>query len=124
MNASTRDTTLAPAPTVGHYRIDPVRTTVRFSTPHLLGLGAIWGTVRLRESHFSVTKPYPRRCTPSWTPPASTPATSAPPTAGSSPSGYEVRYLHTTPLRGSAPGSIRESGPAFQIRTPEPRRMP
>jgi hypothetical protein len=27
MNASTRDTTLAPAPTVGHYRIDPVRTT-------------------------------------------------------------------------------------------------
>ena len=26
MTASTSDTTLAPAPTVGHYRIDPVRT--------------------------------------------------------------------------------------------------
>jgi polyisoprenoid-binding protein YceI len=55
MNTSTIDTTLAPTPAVGHYRIDPVRTTVRFFTRHLFGLGAVSGTVRLREADFSVT---------------------------------------------------------------------
>jgi polyisoprenoid-binding protein YceI len=55
MSASTIDTTLAPA--VGHYRIDPVRTTVRFSTRHLFGLGTVSGTVKLREADFSVTEP-------------------------------------------------------------------
>jgi polyisoprenoid-binding protein YceI len=57
MNASITDTTLAPAPTVGHYRIDPSRTTVRFSTRHLFGLGAVSGTVSLRAADFSVTEP-------------------------------------------------------------------
>jgi polyisoprenoid-binding protein YceI len=58
MNPSTIDTTLTPATlTVGHYRIDPIQTTVRFSTRHLLGLGAVSGTVRLREADFSVTEP-------------------------------------------------------------------
>jgi len=57
MAAAITDTTLAPAPAVGHYRIDPVRTTVRFSTRHLFGLGAVSGMVRLREADFSVTKP-------------------------------------------------------------------
>jgi polyisoprenoid-binding protein YceI len=57
MNASITDTTLAPTPAVGHYRIDPIRTTVRFSTRHLFGLGAVSGTVRLREADFSVTEP-------------------------------------------------------------------
>src|SRR5215203_1976266 len=56
MNASTTDTTLGPAPAVGHYRIDPTRTIVRFSTRHLFGLGAVSGTVRLREADFSVTE--------------------------------------------------------------------
>ena len=55
MNASITDTTRAP--TVGHYRIDPSRTTVRFSTRHLFSLGAVSGTVRLREADFSVTEP-------------------------------------------------------------------
>jgi polyisoprenoid-binding protein YceI len=57
MNASTIDTTPAPAPAVGHYRIDTVRTTVRFFTRHLFGLGAVSGTVRLREADLSVTEP-------------------------------------------------------------------
>jgi polyisoprenoid-binding protein YceI len=57
MSASITDTTLAPTPAVGHYRIDPVRTAVRFSTRHLFGLGAVTGTVRLREADFSVTEP-------------------------------------------------------------------
>ena len=57
MNASITDTTLATTPAVGHYRIDPVRTTVRFFTRHLFGLGAVSGTVRLREADFTVTEP-------------------------------------------------------------------
>ena len=57
MNASITDTTRAPAPAVGHYRIDPVRTSVRFSTRHLFGLGAVSGTVSLREADLSVTEP-------------------------------------------------------------------
>jgi polyisoprenoid-binding protein YceI len=58
MNASTIDTTRTPAtPAVGHYRIDPTRTTVRFSTRHLFGLGAVSGTVKLREADFCVTEP-------------------------------------------------------------------
>jgi polyisoprenoid-binding protein YceI len=57
MNARTIDTMLAPTPEVGHYRIDPARTTVKFFTRHLLGLGAVSGSVRLREADFSVTEP-------------------------------------------------------------------
>lgn len=57
MSASTIDTTPTPTPAVGHYRIDPTRTTLRFSTRHLLGLGAVAGTARLREADFSVTEP-------------------------------------------------------------------
>ena len=56
MNASITDTTRAPTLTVGHYRIDPVRTSVRFSTRHLFGLGAVTGTVKLREADFSITE--------------------------------------------------------------------
>ena len=48
MNTSTIDTTLAPTPAVGHYRIDPVRTTVRFFTRHLFGLGAVSGTMAVQ----------------------------------------------------------------------------
>jgi hypothetical protein len=49
MNASTIDTTLTPAtPAVGHYRIDPTRTIVRFSTRHLFGLGAVSGTMAVQ----------------------------------------------------------------------------
>src|SRR5215216_869901 len=124
MNASTRDTTLAPAPTVGHYPIDPVRTTVRFSTPHLLGLGAISGTVRLRESDFSVTKPYPRRCTPSG-------RRQLPHRLPAHPRRLEVRRAATrsdtsTPRRWRALrlGLFANQDRLFQIRTPEPRRMP
>jgi polyisoprenoid-binding protein YceI len=56
MNASTIDTTLIP-PAVGHYRIDPTRTTVRFSSRHLFGLGAVSGTVKLLEADFRITEP-------------------------------------------------------------------
>src|SRR5215204_1735904 len=49
MNASTIDTTLTPAtPAVGHYRIDPNCTTVRFFIRHLLG----WGPSRARSDSF------------------------------------------------------------------------
>ena len=57
MTASNIDTTLAPAAPVGHYRIDPSQTTVRFSTRHLFGLGAVTGTVKVREADFRVTEP-------------------------------------------------------------------
>jgi polyisoprenoid-binding protein YceI len=57
MTASTIATAPAPTPTVGHYRIDPVRSTVRFSTRHLFGLGPVSGTVSLREADFTVTEP-------------------------------------------------------------------
>ncbi|HEU4909781.1 MAG TPA: YceI family protein [Propionibacteriaceae bacterium] len=56
MHASITHTTRAPTPAVGHYRIDPVRTSVRFSTRHLFGLGAVTGTVKLREADFSITE--------------------------------------------------------------------
>ena len=55
MSASTIDTTPTPTHAVGHYRIDPTRTTVRFSTRHLLGLGAVAGTGCGKD--FSVTEP-------------------------------------------------------------------
>jgi polyisoprenoid-binding protein YceI len=57
MTGSTSETTLAPAPGVGHYRIEPSRTIVRFSTRHLFGLGAVTGTVKVREADFRVTEP-------------------------------------------------------------------
>src|SRR5215207_4810740 len=57
MTASNIDTTLTPAAPVGHYRIDPSQTTVRFSTRHLFGLGAVAGTVKVREADFRVTEP-------------------------------------------------------------------
>ena len=57
MNASTIETPVAPTPAVGRYRIDPTATTVRFSTRHLFGLGAVTGTVKLREADFGVTEP-------------------------------------------------------------------
>jgi polyisoprenoid-binding protein YceI len=57
MTASNIDTTLTPAAPVGHYRIDPSQTTVRFSTRHLFGLGAVTGTVKVREADFRVTEP-------------------------------------------------------------------
>ena len=56
MSASTIDTTPADAPAGGHYT-STRRTTVRFSTRHLLGLGAVAGTARLQEADFSVTEP-------------------------------------------------------------------
>src|SRR5829696_7519101 len=56
MTASNIDTTLTPAAPVGHYRIDPSQTTVRFSTRHLFGLGAVTGTVKVREADFRVTE--------------------------------------------------------------------
>jgi polyisoprenoid-binding protein YceI len=57
MNASITDTALASTATVGHYRIEASGTTVRFYTRHLFGLGAVSGTVSLREADFSVTEP-------------------------------------------------------------------
>jgi polyisoprenoid-binding protein YceI len=55
MTASTIGTTRTPAPAVGHYRIDPARTTVRFHTRHMFGLGSVTGTVTVREAEFTVT---------------------------------------------------------------------
>jgi len=51
-----RITAIAPVPAlpVGRYRIDPTRTTVRLHTRHLLGLGAVDGTVRLRQASLVV----------------------------------------------------------------------
>lgn len=57
MNSSTTGTALTPTIAVGHYRIDPTRTTVQFHTGHLFGLGPVSGTVRLREADLRVTGP-------------------------------------------------------------------
>jgi polyisoprenoid-binding protein YceI len=54
MNAPETATDAAPALPVGRYRIDPTRTTVQLHTRHLLGLGAVTGTVALREADLSV----------------------------------------------------------------------
>jgi len=54
MNARTAGT--AP-PTVGRYRIDPTRTTIRFHTRHLFGLGSVSGTFQLRQGDLTVAEP-------------------------------------------------------------------
>jgi polyisoprenoid-binding protein YceI len=46
-----------PAPTAGRYRIDPARTTVRFHTRHMLGLGRVSGTLRVRKADLSMADP-------------------------------------------------------------------
>jgi polyisoprenoid-binding protein YceI len=55
MHPAPSGATLMPA--VGHYRFDPTRTAVRFHTRHLFGLGAVDGTVRLREGWLSIADP-------------------------------------------------------------------
>lgn len=44
-------------PAAGYYRLDPLRTEVRFSTRHLFGLGGVTGTVKLRDAEFNITDP-------------------------------------------------------------------
>ncbi|MCW2495745.1 YceI family protein [Jatrophihabitans sp.] len=44
-------------PAAGYYRIDPLRTEVRFTTRHLFGLGGVSGTVQLRDAEFSIGDP-------------------------------------------------------------------
>lgn len=46
-----------PTPAAGRYHIDPTRTTVRFHTRHLFGLGGVSGTVNLREADLTVAEP-------------------------------------------------------------------
>ena len=41
-------------PARGTYRVDPTRTTVRFRTRHMFGLGRASGTVRLRDAEIVV----------------------------------------------------------------------
>lgn len=53
----TPPTTTTALPTVGRYRIDPSRTTIRFHTRHLFGLGSVSGTVRLRQADLTVAAP-------------------------------------------------------------------
>jgi polyisoprenoid-binding protein YceI len=49
-------TATAPTPALPlrRFRIEPTRTTVRFRTRHLLGLGAVTGTVTLRQASLTV----------------------------------------------------------------------
>ncbi len=47
----------AQALPVGRYRIDPTRTTIRFSTRHLFGLGGVTGTFRLRDAELNIAEP-------------------------------------------------------------------
>lgn len=54
MNPETTATALTSPFSIGRYRIDPARTTVRLLTRHLFGLGAVSGTVRLREADVTV----------------------------------------------------------------------
>ena len=41
-----------PAP--GHYRLDPARTTIRFRTRHMFGLGVVRGAFTLRGGYVDV----------------------------------------------------------------------
>jgi polyisoprenoid-binding protein YceI len=41
-------------PTPGHYRLDPDRTTIRFRTRHMFGLGVVRGEFALRGGHVDV----------------------------------------------------------------------
>ena len=43
-----------PVPTAGRYRIDLTRTTVRFHTRHMLGLGRVSGTLRVRKADLTM----------------------------------------------------------------------
>jgi polyisoprenoid-binding protein YceI len=44
-------------PAAGYYRLDPLRTEVRFTTRHLFGLGKVTGTVTVRDAEFSIGEP-------------------------------------------------------------------
>jgi polyisoprenoid-binding protein YceI len=44
-------------PAAGYYRIDPLRTEVRFTTRHLFGLGGVSGTVKVRDAEFNIGSP-------------------------------------------------------------------
>lgn len=57
MHPPTTATAPTTTPAAGHYRLDPTRTTVRFRTRHLFGLGAVSGTVKLREADLTVAEP-------------------------------------------------------------------
>ncbi len=46
-----------PTPAAGHYRIDPVRSTVSFTTRHMFGLGGVTGTFAIREAELVVGDP-------------------------------------------------------------------
>jgi polyisoprenoid-binding protein YceI len=58
------DTAVRPlrAPAPGRYRLDPGRTTIRFRTRHLFGLGRVRGEFRLRSGNVHVSEP-PGDCT-------------------------------------------------------------
>jgi polyisoprenoid-binding protein YceI len=57
VSSSTTSATPAHAPAAGRYRVDPERTTVRFRTRHMFGLGGVTGTVALREGELVVGDP-------------------------------------------------------------------
>jgi polyisoprenoid-binding protein YceI len=57
MNPPTIGTPPTTTPAAGRYRLDPTRTTVRFHTRHLFGLGAVSGTVKLREADLIAAEP-------------------------------------------------------------------
>jgi polyisoprenoid-binding protein YceI len=56
MNASTARSPIGTQ-AAGHYRIDPARSSVRFTTRHLFGLGGVTGTFTLREAELAVGDP-------------------------------------------------------------------
>jgi polyisoprenoid-binding protein YceI len=50
---------LAGAPAAGRYRLDPARSTVTFRTRHLLGLGAVSGTMAVTGGEITVDPAVP-----------------------------------------------------------------
>lgn len=57
MNSSAAGRSAEETPATGRYVFDPARTTVRFATRHLFGLGRVSGTLKLREAELIVTEP-------------------------------------------------------------------
>jgi polyisoprenoid-binding protein YceI len=55
--ASTGLATTLAAPPMGRYAIDPDRSTVRFRTRHLFGLGPVRGTFAIRGGTVDVAEP-------------------------------------------------------------------
>jgi polyisoprenoid-binding protein YceI len=55
--SSAENATTVVVPQTGHYTIDPARTTVRFDTRHLFGLGPVTGTFAVRGGTVDVADP-------------------------------------------------------------------